>query len=437
MPGSESKSRSRRQPFASFQFRPIPTATVRGTESSTADSIFVRTSSATSRACDSGQRRRRTPGMNDSTIPGRDQPCPTRSRMAPAAGPTIAANGLCRKLSDTQEIPVQKATNTIRKPTPYTMSSDPRPIALGSGVWLYLRYAPAEYDTNMVKSAVKVSARAARTGSRTRRLRRIVIVVTPSRALRAAVAGRRSGWLFQYSQFFTPMSRPDRPQPVSIRLRQVFSSNASSRPSWRSVQGWWERRSSSRNARPSAPCPRGRAPRPRLRPSVRPGRHAIRAGPEWKARFRTFHPPNGARVSRGPRRRPDPGLSTRSRRSRYLVGAKTSFGRLPPESTRQTLEIWPNDPETRGAERAAEKRTDVNIGIHMVDDAYQQRCDHEIVVSGDSDLGQRHAGCAGGGIREGVRGRQAGPYRQASRRLSASSSTRRGAFSTNVVLRLR
>ena len=33
-----------------------------------------------------------------------------------------------------------------------------------------------------------------------------------------------------------------------------------------------------------------------------------------------------------------------------------------------------------------EKRTDVNIGIHMVDDAYQQRCDHEIVVSGDSDL---------------------------------------------------
>jgi len=33
-----------------------------------------------------------------------------------------------------------------------------------------------------------------------------------------------------------------------------------------------------------------------------------------------------------------------------------------------------------------EKRTDVNIGIHMVDDAYQQRCDHEILVSGDSDL---------------------------------------------------
>jgi hypothetical protein len=33
-----------------------------------------------------------------------------------------------------------------------------------------------------------------------------------------------------------------------------------------------------------------------------------------------------------------------------------------------------------------EKRTDVNIAISMLDDAYQNLCDHLIVVSGDSDL---------------------------------------------------
>jgi len=33
-----------------------------------------------------------------------------------------------------------------------------------------------------------------------------------------------------------------------------------------------------------------------------------------------------------------------------------------------------------------EKRTDVNIAIHILDDAYQNCCDHFIVVSGDSDL---------------------------------------------------
>jgi len=33
-----------------------------------------------------------------------------------------------------------------------------------------------------------------------------------------------------------------------------------------------------------------------------------------------------------------------------------------------------------------EKRTDVNIAISMLDDAYQDLCDHLIVVSGDSDL---------------------------------------------------
>ena len=33
-----------------------------------------------------------------------------------------------------------------------------------------------------------------------------------------------------------------------------------------------------------------------------------------------------------------------------------------------------------------EKRTDVNIGICMLDDAYQDRCDQLVIVSGDSDL---------------------------------------------------
>jgi len=33
-----------------------------------------------------------------------------------------------------------------------------------------------------------------------------------------------------------------------------------------------------------------------------------------------------------------------------------------------------------------EKRTDVNIAVSMLDDAYQDLCDHLILVSGDSDL---------------------------------------------------
>lgn len=33
-----------------------------------------------------------------------------------------------------------------------------------------------------------------------------------------------------------------------------------------------------------------------------------------------------------------------------------------------------------------EKRTDVNIAVRMLDDAYQDRCDNLILVSGDSDL---------------------------------------------------
>jgi len=33
-----------------------------------------------------------------------------------------------------------------------------------------------------------------------------------------------------------------------------------------------------------------------------------------------------------------------------------------------------------------EKRTDVNVAVFLLDDAYQNKCDHSIVVSGDSDL---------------------------------------------------
>jgi len=33
-----------------------------------------------------------------------------------------------------------------------------------------------------------------------------------------------------------------------------------------------------------------------------------------------------------------------------------------------------------------EKRTDVNIALHMLDDLYQKRCDRFVLISGDSDL---------------------------------------------------
>ena len=41
---------------------------------------------------------------------------------------------------------------------------------------------------------------------------------------------------------------------------------------------------------------------------------------------------------------------------------------------------------TRVFEVPEEKRTDVNIAVHMLDDAYQDRCDVFVLVSGDSDL---------------------------------------------------
>jgi uncharacterized LabA/DUF88 family protein len=43
-------------------------------------------------------------------------------------------------------------------------------------------------------------------------------------------------------------------------------------------------------------------------------------------------------------------------------------------------------PGERLFESLEEKRTDVNIAVSMVDDAYQDACDHFVLVSGDSDL---------------------------------------------------
>ncbi|MCY3820886.1 MAG: NYN domain-containing protein [Gammaproteobacteria bacterium] len=41
---------------------------------------------------------------------------------------------------------------------------------------------------------------------------------------------------------------------------------------------------------------------------------------------------------------------------------------------------------TPGFDVPEEKRTDVNIALHMLDDAYQQLCDRQVLVSGDSDM---------------------------------------------------
>ena len=42
--------------------------------------------------------------------------------------------------------------------------------------------------------------------------------------------------------------------------------------------------------------------------------------------------------------------------------------------------------DQRVFDKPEEKRTDVNIAVTMVDDAYQDRCDQFVLVSGDSDL---------------------------------------------------
>jgi 6-hydroxy-3-succinoylpyridine 3-monooxygenase len=43
-------------------------------------------------------------------------------------------------------------------------------------------------------------------------------------------------------------------------------------------------------------------------------------------------------------------------------------------------------PQNRRFKVFEEKRTDVNIAIQMLDDAYQDACDLSVLVSGDSDL---------------------------------------------------
>ncbi len=40
----------------------------------------------------------------------------------------------------------------------------------------------------------------------------------------------------------------------------------------------------------------------------------------------------------------------------------------------------------RRYQTSEEKRTDVNIAVHLVDDAYQEKADKLVIVSGDSDL---------------------------------------------------
>jgi uncharacterized LabA/DUF88 family protein len=44
------------------------------------------------------------------------------------------------------------------------------------------------------------------------------------------------------------------------------------------------------------------------------------------------------------------------------------------------------NPERRFFKTREEKRTDVNMAIEMLDDAYQSRCDRLVLISGDSDL---------------------------------------------------
>ena len=46
----------------------------------------------------------------------------------------------------------------------------------------------------------------------------------------------------------------------------------------------------------------------------------------------------------------------------------------------------PSTPGDRVFSKSEEKRTDVNIAVHMLADAFREQCDHQILVTGDSDL---------------------------------------------------
>ena len=50
------------------------------------------------------------------------------------------------------------------------------------------------------------------------------------------------------------------------------------------------------------------------------------------------------------------------------------------------LTLLAHSPETGFSKSPKKKEPDVNIAVFLLDDAYQDKCDHSIVVSGDSDL---------------------------------------------------
>jgi 6-hydroxy-3-succinoylpyridine 3-monooxygenase len=68
-----------------------------------------------------------------------------------------------------------------------------------------------------------------------------------------------------------------------------------------------------------------------------------------------------------------------------LPRVQVHLGKFKPKSTRCLVKAC-SQPGARRFSVFEEKRTDVNIAIHMLDDSYQDACDRLVVVSGDSDL---------------------------------------------------
>lgn len=64
----------------------------------------------------------------------------------------------------------------------------------------------------------------------------------------------------------------------------------------------------------------------------------------------------------------------------------TILGRYKKKSVKCLVQICSVIQKDRIFKSQEEKRTDVNIAVSMLDDTYQNLCDHLIVVSGDSDL---------------------------------------------------
>jgi len=82
---------------------------------------------------------------------------------------------------------------------------------------------------------------------------------------------------------------------------------------------------------------------------------------------------------------------TRSHQETYLKAIATLplveviLGKFK-KKTVKCIEISCTHGGNRLFETAEEKRTDVNIAVSMLDDAYQDACDHFVLISGDSDL---------------------------------------------------